>query len=155
MRLGHARVTGVELHVDMVHERVRRLEVLERLLGVQRRQRDHVHGTDEPAIAVVRQERTGRQSRRVDVQAPHTGDEVGEIDQRRDWLERGLGRALRLRVGGSGERQEAGGGQSERERGAHGESSCWCLGLSFQPGCPYLTPYEKDMQDKTYSNGRR
>jgi hypothetical protein len=120
--LGDTGVPGVVLDVDVVDLTVAHGQSVEVLVLGHRRQRDHVDRADQVSYAVVREERAGRQGRRVDVEAAHAGDEVGQIDERRHRLE---GRRGRLRLGQSGNREGESreSGEGEGSALAHGNIS--------------------------------
>jgi hypothetical protein len=87
VRLLHARVAGVVVHVDVVDLRpFGGLEIVERLARLELRDRHHVHRAHEFAVAVVGQERAGGQRRGIDVEHADSGQELGQRHQVADLL---------------------------------------------------------------------
>src|SRR3546814_5343998 len=82
MRLLHARMAGVVVHVDMVDLLPGGGEIVEFLVRLDVLQRDHVDRADELAAAVVGEEGAGREGRGIDIESPQARQEVGQRHER-------------------------------------------------------------------------
>src|SRR3954470_10361486 len=81
VRIGHARMTGIEIQAHVVNVPTRRGQIIERLLLRDVLQRDHVDRAYQLALMIVGQEGTGRQRAWVDIQRAKAGDEIGQFHQ--------------------------------------------------------------------------
>src|SRR5437667_3041418 len=98
VRLGHARMARVVVHVDVVHPLLGDVEVVELLVSVQFLQRGHVDRAHELALSVVREERTGRKRGRHDVERADAREEIGELHEAGHLLVLTAGRCRRERL---------------------------------------------------------
>src|SRR5690349_17414257 len=97
MGFRYTRMSRVEDDVHVIGRRPANLQIIERLLGVHVLERDHVNGARQVTVVVVGEKRPGGECRGIDIQCAEPGDEVGERDERADFLVLASGWLLKWR----------------------------------------------------------
>src|SRR5262245_8497708 len=72
-------------------------KVVERLVGSEILEGDHIDRTDEIPLAVIRQKRTHGKRARINVEGPEAGEKIWQLHQRAHFLEGAAGRGLHER----------------------------------------------------------
>ena len=128
MRMGllDPRMAGVEVDVHMIDLAAGRGEIVEALVLVgEVLDGQHVDRADEPPLAVVGQERAGRQGLGIDIELAEPRQEVGQLHELAHLLVGARGRSLLDLVGGAG-RHGKGDGDSNGSKAGQHVNLQWC-----------------------------
>src|SRR5262245_26471637 len=87
----------IVVDIDMVDSRMRDGKVVERLVGAEILNGDHVDRADEIALPVIRQKRPYGEAAGSDVEHPEAGEKIWQLDERAHFLEGSARWGLHLR----------------------------------------------------------